>query len=62
MQGAQNRIWKVVFEEKEKLDHKVLSKNNKTFDETLFKRKFPKNNVEKQELFTSLSIKTLANE
>ena len=61
-QGVQNWIRKLIVEVKEITDHKEISKNIKTFYETLFKRNFSKTNVEKQRFFNSLSTKTLANE
>ena len=60
--GVQNRIWKLIVEEKEINDHKEISKNIKAFYETLFKQNFSKINVEKQRFFNFLSTKTLTNE
>ena len=60
--GVHNRIQKLIVEVKEITDHKKISKNIKAFYETLFKRSFPKTNVEKQRFFNSLSTKTLTNE
>ena len=60
--GVQNRIRKLIVEEKEINDHKEISKNIKAFYETLFKQNFSKTNVEKQRFLNSLSIKTLTNE
>ena len=60
--GVQNRIRKLIVEDKEITDHKEISKNIKTFYETLFKRNFSKSNVKKHRFLNSLSTKTLANE
>ena len=60
--GVQNRIRKLIVEEKEITNHKEISKNIKAFYETLFKRNFSKTNVEKQRFLNSLSTKTLTNE
>ena len=55
MRGVQNRVQKLVVEEKEITDHKEISKNIKTFYETLFKQNFSKTNFEKQRFFNSLN-------
>ena len=60
--GVQNRIRKLIVEEKEITDHKEISRNIKTFYETLFKRNFLKSNVKKQRFLNSLSTKTSTNE
>ena len=60
-QDVQNRIWKLIVEEKEMADHKETSKNIKTFYETLFKQNFSKTYVEKQRFLNSLSNKALTN-
>ena len=60
--GVQNQIRKLIFENKEKTDHKEISKNIKTFYETLFKQNFSKFNVEKQRFLNSLSTRTFPNE
>ena len=59
--GVQNQIRKLIVEEKEINDHKDISKNIKAFYETLFKRNFPKTNVEKQWFLDFLSTETLTN-
>ena len=60
--GVQNQIRKLIFENKEKTDHKEISKNIKTFYETLFKQNFSKFNVEKQRFLNYLSTRTFPNE
>ena len=60
--GVQNRIRKLIVEEKEITDHKEISRNIKTFYETLFKRNFLKSNVKKQRFLNSLSTKASTNE
>ena len=60
--GVQNRIWKLIVEEKEINHPKEISKNLKAFYETLFNQNFSKNNVEKQRFLNSLSTKILTNE
>ena len=61
-QGVQNRIRKLIVEEKEISHHKETYKSIKAFYETLFKRNFSKTNVEKQQFLNFLSTKTLTNE
>ena len=61
-EGVQNRIRKLIVEEKEISDHKETYKSIKAFYETLFKRNFSKTNVEKQQFLNFLSTKTLTNE
>ena len=53
MRGVQNRVQKLVVEEKEITDPKEISKNIKAFYETLFKQNFSKTNFEKQRFFNS---------
>ena len=55
MRGVQNRVQKLVVEEKEITDPKEISKNIKAFYETLFKQNFSKTNFEKQRFFNSLN-------
>ena len=62
MRSVQNRIRKLIVEEKEITYHKEITENIKAFYETLFKGNFSKTNIEKQRFLYSLSNKTLANE
>ena len=60
--GVQNKIRKLIVEEKEVVNYKEISKSIKTFYETLFKWNFSKTNVKKQRILNFLSTTTLTNE
>ena len=60
--GVQNRIRKLIVEEKEITDHKKITNSIKTVYKTLFKQNVSKSDVGKQQFLNSLSYKTLANE
>ena len=60
--GVQNKIRKLIIEEKEVVNYKEISKSIKTFYETLFKWNFSKTDVKKQRILNFLSTTTLTNE
>ena len=62
MWSVQNRIRKLIVDEKEITYHKEITENIKAFYETIFKENFSKTNIEKQRFLCSLSNKTLTNE